>query len=230
MKHLYIIFAICLLLVGCNVVSKRLFQAEVSPPIEKTPKQIETERRAADLIARFIEEPKVLKPVAVGLSASLGQPETPIPAPTVAELPKAASLAENELRLALVAMQKQLTELNENLAKYQGKKIEGTGFAIAGPSAIAIVIALVVLCAIFPPALTLLLFTVRRLKATAAIVVNKLEDASNEALKAVPATPEEAKAIEATKEAFINLKKDIGNKMDRKHKATVLDLKKVVTP
>lgn len=196
---------------GCNTSAFRVFEKEVPKPITKPDKQIEAERRSADLLARFFQEPKVLRPVALSLSESLGAPKEPIPAATIEDLPKAADTSINELKASVVAMQRQLEQLNKTLATYQGKTIEGTGFSLLGPGMAAIVIGLIVLGVVFPPAFTLMLFAYRRLKATAGIIVEQVEEASK--------SPEAKKAVDEIKTA-------ISRKMDRQHKNVVLNLKK----
>ena len=211
------IVALTLFLTACSWQPLRVFQAKVPEPLAKAPAQIEAERRGADLIARKIEQPEELKPVAVALAASLGAPAEPIEAATAAELPKVAATATAELQAGMVKMQRQIEQLNRILAKYQGKEIEGTGFSLLGPGATVIIVGLIVLAVAFPPVLTLLVFAYRRLKATAGIVVNQLEDAAN--------APE-------TREAVAIIKAKVRQRMAESPvntqalKSVVLDLKK----
>ncbi len=191
MKKLYLL-VLLFCLSGCSLNPVRLFQSKVPPPLTKPPEQVETERRAADLIARTVETPKELKPVAAGLSASLGAPDKPIKVATPADIPKAAAVSAEELRASLVTMQQQIITLNKMLAQNQGKTIEGTGFSILGPGMVTILIALVALGVLCPPALTLMIFAFKRLKAAAGIVVNEVEAAAKE--------PETQAAVQAIKE------------------------------
>ena len=200
-----------LLLVGCGTM--RLFQAKVPPPLAKEAPQVEAERRAADLIAREIQTPVELKPVAEGLSSSLGKPQKPLTSATPAELTKAAATSNGELQVGLAKMQKQIEVLNKQLIRYQGREIEGTGFDIAGPGMMVVVIGLVVLAVACPPVMTLMFFAFRRLKAAAGIVVNEVEAA--------------AKSPEA-KEAVAGIKERIAQKMQAHPQKTVL-LKSVIT-
>ena len=169
-----------ILLVSCSLSPLRVFQAKVPPPIVKPPEQVEKERRAADLLARKIETPKELIPVAGALSESLGKPEKPIVADTPAQLIKAADTSTEELRASLVLMQHQLADLNKKLMTYQGKEIEGTGLSLLGPGMTVVVIGLIALAVLCPPALTLMIFAFKRLKAAAGIVVNEVEAASKD--------------------------------------------------
>jgi len=214
MKTVYLFLVImiaALVSPGCSITSKRLFTAKVPEPISKPAPQTERERQAADLIAREIRTPVVLKPVAVALSQSMGAPEKPLPSSTPEELASSASSSTTDLQASIVAMQKQIVALNRNLIKYQGKEIEGTGFSILGPGMATIVIGLIALGVIFPPVFTVLAFMYRRLKATAATVVDQIEVAAN--------APE-------TKEAVAKIKSNLSSAMDAAHKRVVLDLKK----
>lgn len=194
MKPLFAIF-ILFLVTGCTVGQWRVFKASVPAPIGKSAATLEAERRAADLIARKIEAPAELKPVAQGLSASLGAPSKPLKADTPEDFAKAADTSAAELRSALVAMQKQITRLNVDLIKYQGKAIEGTGFSMFGPGMTTIIIALIVLAVACPPALTLMAFAYRRLKAASKSVVNGLEEAAKD--------PKNREAVQEIKKKYI---------------------------
>ena len=120
----------------------------------------------AEALARKIETPEALQPVATALSASLGPPAAQIPAATAAELPAAANTATADLRAGMVEMQRQLAQLNKKLTTYQGKDIEGTGFSVLGPGVTTLVLVLIVLAVIFPPVFALLAFAYRRLQAS----------------------------------------------------------------
>jgi len=148
MKRIAVIIA-CLCLSGCASMLPqwRLFQKKVPAPIVKPAAQIETERRTADYIARKIEKPEQLVPMAVQLSESLGEPERPI----TDELDAAEVRMEKEWHKALLKSQEQLAELNALLAKTEGKKIEGTGFNAFGMSFGLGTLILIILLVAFPP-------------------------------------------------------------------------------
>lgn len=184
-----IVFA--LYCVGCTAGALRIFQAKVPPPTAPSSETTESQRRAADLIARKIEKPEELKPVAQGLSQSLGAPRTPIKADTPEELVKAADTSYNELRSTILELQKQIAAQNRYLARYQGKEIEGTGFSLLGPGMATIVIGLIALGVVFPPAFTIMGLMYRRLKAAGGIVVNQIEEAAKD--------PETRAAVEKLK-------------------------------
>lgn len=203
------------LFASCQVEPLRVFKATVPPPAEKTPQQIEAERQAADLLAKGVREPKSLKPVADKLSNSLGKPKEPLvqDSPTPEQVDTAAADAIAALNAGMAKMQKQLDAQNKFLAKYAGKEIEGTGLSLFGPGMTALIIALVVLAVACPPALTLMAFAYRRLKAAASIVVTEVEAASHE--------PEAQKAV-------ASIKSKIAERMQRHPQKTTL-LKSIVT-
>lgn len=183
MKLLVSILAV-LLLTGCT--APRFFQSTVPPPVAKPAPQIEAERAAADLLARKLAQPPELIPVAVSLSASLGAPKQSLVDVKSFDLPQAAQHANTDLQAGIVQMQKQLDTLNARLAKLQGKEVEGTGFSVLGPGMATIVIGLIVLGVIFPPAFTLMGFAYRRMKQTAGMIVEQI-DATSKAPETVAA-------------------------------------------
>lgn len=138
---------LCLFLAGCQLPQWRVFQAKVPEPIVKPAKTIEVERQAADLLAKRIEKPVELIPVARQLSSSLGVPERPIEAETA----DAAEISVKALEKALLNQQNQIKELNQVLEKNAGKPVEGTGINVFGVSFGLGAVGLIVLCFMFPP-------------------------------------------------------------------------------
>lgn len=188
-------FFLCLLVfcfTGCGIIPTRIFQKKVPPPITKAPAQIENERQAADLIAQSITAPPSLKPVAQELSSSLGKPEKPLPSATPAQVDDSASKSIASLSAGMVKLQEQVEAQNRFIAKYAGKTLDDTGFSLLGPGMGAVVIGLIALAVLCPPALTLMIFAFRRLKAAAGIVVNQVEAAAKE-----PATQAAVNSIKA---------------------------------
>lgn len=206
--RLLITFSV-LTLVGCQ--AARIFQTKVPPPVIKSPDAIESERQAADLIARWIETPKVLKPVALSLSASLGVPDRPISNINASQLPEVAAKVDTDLQDGIRDIQRQMKDLNLRLSKLQGKSIEGTGVSLLGPSTVAIVAFIVVLGVVFPPAFTFILFAYRRLRATASMVVDQIDQAAK--------APETAAAIKS-------IKSTLNGVMDTSHKKVIHSLQK----
>jgi len=174
MKHFTLI--LCLFLTGCQLPQWRVFQAKVPGPIVKAPRAVEVERQAADLLAKRIEKPVELIPVAQQLSASLGRPEKPLEGDTADLAPETVKALEREL----LRTQGELAALNKLLEKNEGKKVEGTGINILGASFSLGVVALVVLCIMFPP-ISLVLWTIFKrisgaLTATAKGISNYVKD------------------------------------------------------
>lgn len=169
-----------LALTGCQSVLPqwRVFQAKVPTPIVKPAAQVEVERRTADYIARTVEQPPQLKPMAASLSESLGRPEKPIPVETTAD--DAAERMAKEWQKTLLKQQEQLDQLNALLAKTGGKKIEDTGYNIFGFSMGLTGVILIALLVAFPPLATILWAIFSRisgaLTATARGVSNFIKD------------------------------------------------------
>ena len=208
----YLLFFSLLVLSGCSTSFGRFFQTKVPTPIVKQEAQMEAERRSADFIARTIETPVELKPIAEALSQSLGAPKVQIKSLTLADLPAAYLTASRELHAGQVAQQQQIAELNKQLAKYQGKEIEGTGVNLLGPGIITILVILAVLGVMFPPIASLLFFSLRRVKAAASTVVQGLEEAAQ--------SPE-------TQALVTSIKSRISKKMGD-HKMNTASLKNVI--
>ena len=195
---LLLIVALC----GCQW---RVLQTKVPGPVEKSPQQIEAERQSADLVARTIEEPKEMIPVAQKLSESLGAPKEQINA---VDLNKARDEA---LALLLKGMQRQqadLAKLNEKLTKLQGKEIEGTGFNLFGPSMGLGIIALIALGILCPPAATLMFFILKRTREALKTTVSNIEKFSEDE----PEAAEKLKSLQS-------------RAMDKVHKTLVKKLK-----
>lgn len=156
MKHLAIV--LCLFLTGCQLPQWRVFQQKVPQPIVKPAQTLEVERQAADLLARRIESPPELIPVAVKLSESLGVPDRPLEGDTQELAPETVRALNREL----AATKQQIADLNKLLAKNEGKKVEGTGINLFGYSFGLGVIALIALCVMFPPIATILWWVFQR--------------------------------------------------------------------
>ena len=104
----YLPLVLLLVLPGCSTSFGRFFQTKVPTPIVKQEAQMEAERRSADFIARTIETPVELKPIAEALSQSLGAPKVQIKSLTLADLPAAYLTASRELHAGQVAQQQQI--------------------------------------------------------------------------------------------------------------------------
>jgi hypothetical protein len=202
-KYLRVLFGflLALSLAGCfSAPQWRVAQAKVPEPIVKSEKQIEAERQAADLIARKIETPVELKPVAQELSSSLGEP--------IKDSPKAPDVALAGLREGQLRQQAQITQLNQRLLKFQGKEIEGTGINLFAPATSLGVVGLIAACIFVPGFLTFVLFFIRRLFATIRVLVSKIQD---------------FESVEP--DAAAKLKDSLSRGMDEAHKAIVRSVK-----
>jgi hypothetical protein len=200
---------LALALAGCT--AARIFQSKVPEPVVKRDAQVEAERQAADLIARKIETPAELKPVAQSLSESLGTPKRSLVDVRAFDLPSAAKRADGDLQAGIREIQEQLRRTNITLAKLQGKEVEGTGLSVLGPGTATAVIALIVLGVIFPPAFTLMGIAYRRLKSTASMIVEQVDEVSKDP---------------AAKEAISKLKSNLKDSMDASHKRVVHSLQR----
>lgn len=195
------------LLFGCTACTPlHLFQSKVPEPVTPSADQIESQRSAADLIARKIQTPVELIPVAASLSASLGTPRKSLVDVKAFSLPTAATQANTDLQSGIRDMQDQLHSLNVKLTKLQGKDIEGTGFSILGPGMAMVVIGLIVLGVVFPPAFTLLFMAFKRLRSTTGKIVSAIDSVSDE---------------HETSPAITTLKSTLSNVMDRVEKQVV---------
>jgi len=150
-KLRFTLIAALILPSGCNAPQWRVFQSKVPAPLAKPAIQVEAERASADLVARTVTAPSEIIPVAQKLSYSLGAPEHPI---TQANQANAAKQAVTSLTMGIVEAQQLRDGLNDKLAKYDGKKIEGTGVNLFGFAVSLPVLGLIVL-AIFCPGVLL---------------------------------------------------------------------------
>lgn len=208
MQLRYTISLAALALAGCAFSPVRLFQDKVPAPLAKAAVQVEAERAGADLIARKIETPRELIPVAQKLSTSLGAPAKLFDMP-VASAAVAASVA---LDKGSADMSRKLDMLNAKLAGLQGKEIEGTGLSLLGPGMAAVVIGLIALGVVFPPAFTFLLFAFKRLRAASKTIVQTIDEQEDPEVVA----------------ALTKVKGQLAEKMDLSHKKVIHNLQKPV--
>lgn len=199
---------------ACGILPQyRVGQKAVPPPVGKTLQQLEAERQGAQFVADTITAPAATVPVARAVSDSLGKPKEPLPTATPEQVDQSAAKALEALGKQMAKMQERIDAQNKFLTKYAGTKLEGTGFDLMGPGMVTLVIGLIVLGVLCPPALTIMFFIFRRMKAAAGIVVNEMEAA--------------AKAPE-TKEAVAKIKVKVAEKMQA-HKQPTSALKQIIT-
>lgn len=168
------VLVLCLGVTGCQLSQWRVFQSKVPEPLQKPAVQVEAERQSADWLAKTVSAPPEAVPVAQKLAASLGEPEHPIAAKT----PQIGSNeALTQLTIGIVEAQRLRDDLNEKLAKYEGKKIEGTGFNVFGLSMSLPVLGVIAALIFFPGvAIPLLASTLKRVRGTLAAVVQGVQD------------------------------------------------------
>jgi hypothetical protein len=167
-----ILVAVVLMLTGCTVPQWRVFQKTIPAPVAKSDEQVEGERQAADLIAKTIEEPVALKPVAQGLSESLGKPAKPLDHTTVAV---SSERAVKRLETGVVELRNAREKQDAFLERYQGMEIENTGVNLFGGSVFLSMAAVVALCIFVPGFGSLVLFMIRRMHAAGKQVVEGIE-------------------------------------------------------
>lgn len=164
MKYTSII-GLIILLSGCT--GLEVMRKNVPEPIVKSEKQKEAEKVGANYLARKVEKPQEAKEVARSLSTSLGEP---------AKQEDDPNKIIKDLRENIRKQQEELDELNEELEQYQGKKVAGTGINVFGVGMSGSVIALVILCILFPPILTIIFFVIKNLKRTIECLVTGVQD------------------------------------------------------
>jgi len=137
---------------GCQLPSFRVFQRKVDGVAAETPAaQLEGQKRAARYIAQRTAAPVKDAPavvadvheVAVGLSASLGEPSKPVTADD-----REAVIAS--LRAGLLAKDAQLEKWKAFGRKYAGTPLEGTGIDLAGPTGLLVLAGVVAACIFVP--------------------------------------------------------------------------------
>lgn len=156
---------ILILLAGCS--NLEIGRKSVPSPVLKSEKQKEAEKVGADFLARKVEKPDEAKQVAVNLSTSLGTPKK------IEDDPEKVIRA---LRENIQKQQSDINKLNEELEAFKGKKIDGTGINVTGIGLSGSVIALIVLCILFPPVLTVVFFIIKNLKRTIECLVTGVQD------------------------------------------------------
>jgi len=203
------LMVVLLALSGCNTPQWRVFQSKVPAPLVKSEVQVEAERAGADLVARTVTAPPEIIPVAQKLSESLGAPEYPIIQVNAA---KASKEALNGLQSGIIRAQESRVELNEQLAKFDGKKIEGTGVNVFGFAVSLPVLGLIALAIFCPGVFGWLWWCAKK--------AGKLAEG---ALTATVSAVQDFKAENPNSKLAINQKLD--GKQDEAHKALVRKIK-----
>jgi len=197
-------FVALLLLPGCASVglqSKRIFQAEVPPPVIK--KVEEDIKQASDYLARTVEQPQEAAEVAITLSQRVGPPQAKQDNPAAIQA---------SLRKGNASHEKAQDKSNEWLEERQGTKLEGTGLSIWGAGGGIIIVAVIALCFLVPALIPLVIQIVQTIAGTSRAVlsqtVHNIKDAVEEFNKDNPEAAEELKVI-------------LSKRMDAKNKAVI---------
>lgn len=202
-----VLLVCCLVVLGCNAPQWRVFQSKVPAPLAKSAVQVEAERAGADLVARTIEKPVELVPVAQKLSESLGAPEHPI---TQSKPIKARGEALDGLNDGIKESQRQLVLLNEKLSKVDGAKIEGTGVNVFGFAVSLPIIGLIALCIFFPSTIGVLWWLLKKSKGALVATIKGVQD---------------FKDSQPVPEVVTELNASLSKKMDDSHKKLVKKIK-----
>lgn len=196
--------ALASILSGCSSLglqSKRVFQKETPKPVLDV--VTEPMREAAAFVAEEVEQPAEAKKVATELSQRMGLPETPV---------------DNALEISAAlhydqkSQNKKEAKLDKFLDKYQGFELEGTGLSIWGLGSSVVIILLIGLVVVFPPALQLIFYIYKRVKGTSTKIVR-------EALKDVSMTMDEFMADHP--EMVDDLKGRFSRRMDASSKNVI---------
>jgi|13_taG_2_1085334.scaffolds.fasta_scaffold11229_2 hypothetical protein len=161
-KNVYLL-VICLLFSSCG--SVRVFQEKVPEPIKKKDIHKDTEKQGAYYLA--VNTDNENKDVANALSRSLG-------------IPKKIEEKPNNITEKLFAYtseyQDGLSKLNTKLDTLQGKEIDGTGLNIMPFTSILGIVLIGLLFILFPSAITILFFILKRTRKAFSNVVTGVEE------------------------------------------------------
>ena len=148
---------------GCSL---RVFQAKVPSALHKTESHQESEKVASDYLARNIVDSDQ-RQVAVALSQSLGLPKDSNQDPQE---------ITSDLKSEIQTFQANQTSLNDTLAKYEGKKIEDTGWNIGKNLSWTSIVVLIVLLIACPSLITILFYLLRQSRSAIKAIVQGIED------------------------------------------------------
>lgn len=148
---LVVVLSIVFFAVGCSAPRWFVGQKKVPTDVATPAATTQGQKRAAKYIANATRPPVANAPavvvdvheVAVGLSASLGEPDKPV------TLDDRAAVIES-LAAGLRAKDAQLERWREFGRKYGGKPLEDTGINLAGPAGFLGLLAVVVACVFVP--------------------------------------------------------------------------------
>lgn len=175
MKICVIIISI-LFLTSCS--NFRVFQNKVPEPVKKNQNHLQSEKKGAFYLAKNTQDNN--KNVADALSRSLGLPEI---------IEEDSGKITKDLITSSSNYENRIYGLNTKLENLKGKEVEGTGFNVFPITSILGIILLVVVCILFPSAVTILFFILKRTRLALANVVSGVKEFTQN-------NPEESKGLD----------------------------------
>lgn len=172
----YLIFTSLLFLTSCG--SYRIFQDKVPEPVKKNEIHLNNEKQGAFYLAKNTQDNN--KNVADALSRSLGLPEI---------IEEDFDKITKDLITSSSNYENRIYGLNTKLENLKGKELEGTGFNVFPITSILGIILLVVVCILFPSAVTILFFILKRTRLALANVVSGVKEFTQN-------NPEESKGLD----------------------------------
>lgn len=157
------LLALCLLFSSCG--SVRIFQEKVPEPIKKKDIHKDTEKQGAYYLAVNAKDEN--KDVANALSRSLGTPS---------KIEKKPENIIQSLFSFSSEYEQRISKLNSKLDTLQGKDIEGTGLNIMPFTSILGIVLIGILIILFPSAITILFFILKRTRKAFSNVVTGVEE------------------------------------------------------
>ena len=179
--------------------SLRVFQDKVPQPIEKTNKHKQAEKEASYYLANNIQSPVEAKKIAGILSYSLGVPSN---------TDNTNIQIKNKLTSSISELNKDRLELNKNLKKNAGLKIEGTGFDIMPYMSVTSIVLIIALCVFCPAIISVAFLIIKRLRGALSAMVSAIEDYKKD-------EPQKAQ----------KLKQALATNLDQSHKRLVSKLR-----
>lgn len=153
----------CLVLCSCG--SMRIFKEKVPEPIKKNYHHKDAEKKSAYLLAANAKDEN--KNLANALSRSLGTPSNLEGDPR--------DLADN-LFAHTSKYEANINGLNIELENLKGKDIEGTGFNLMPLTSMLGIVAIIALVILFPSAITILFFLLKRTRSAFSNVVKGVQE------------------------------------------------------
>jgi hypothetical protein len=178
-----------LLLSASGCFQTTIFEKRLPEPIRKEKRHIENERQGALMLAK-----QTKSELANTLSYSLGYPQN---------LDSSETITAN-LKADIAKHQNKQDSLNEELARYEGKTIAGTGFNIGKVMNWGLLVGIIVLVVMFPPIITILGFLLKRANGCLRAITMSIDNYSSDS----PTNANE-------------LKRELAKNMDSTHKQII---------